>query len=180
MNDLWNFIRQNLFDPANALGAVFWAIVFLLAAVILARLIRRGAHQIGQHLSDKTGLQFISAFGQVLVYLVAFILYARLVPELRELGTTILAGVSLISIVVGFAAQNTLGNLVAGFVLVLYRPVRVGDRVQLTTPRGLAEATVHDISLGYTLLHDDDKNEVVVPNSVLANAVMIRMKEEKT
>jgi predicted MPP superfamily phosphohydrolase len=48
-----------------------------------------------------------------------------------------------------------------------------------TTPRGLVTAAVRDISLGYTLLNDEEENEVIVPNSVMANAVVIRMKEDK-
>ena len=57
-------------------------------------------------------------------------------------GTALLAGVSVASIVVGLAAQNTLSNLVAGFSLLLYRPFHIGDRVQLGTPRGASIGTV--------------------------------------
>jgi len=172
-------LRSNLLDASTITGAIFIGFLFLLGAVVVAALIRKGARELSPHLPDKTGLQFISALGQAMAYLVAFILYTNLVPELRSLGTTLLAGVSIVSIVIGFAAQTTLGNLVAGFVLVLYRPVRVGDIVQITTPRGLATALVTNISLGYTLLIDDESaDEIIVPNSVMANATMIRVKEK--
>jgi len=78
-------------------------------------LIRAGARRVGQHLSDVTALQFVSAFAQLLTYLIGFVLYAHLIPELRALGTALLAGVSAVSVVVGLAAQNKLGNLIAGF-----------------------------------------------------------------
>lgn len=172
-------LRHTLLDASTISGAVFIGLLFLLGAMALAALIRKGAKEVEPRLPDRTGLRFIGALGQALAYLLAFILYANLVPELRSLGTTLLAGVSIVSIVIGLAAQNTLGNLVAGFVLVLYRPVRVGDHVQLTTPRGLATALVTDISLGYTVLIDDESaDEIIVPNSVMANATMIRMKEK--
>jgi len=122
-----------------------------------------------------TGLRFASAFLHVVVYLVAFVLYAHVVPELHSLGTALLAGVSLVSIIVGLAAQNTLSNLIAGFSLVLYRPLRVGDHVQLNTPKGVVSARVEDISLGYTMLRDADGNEVIVPNSVMVSNVVIRL-----
>lgn len=171
-----DFVHATLLDPATIWGAIAWALAFLAMALALAALIRRGAKQMEQHFSDKTGLRFVSAFAQTLVYVVMFIVYARLVPELRDLGTTMLAGVSIISIVIGLAAQSALGNLVAGFVLVLYRPVRVGDRVELATPRGLTRAVVREISLGYTILIDEEGGEIVAPNSVMANAVVIRLK----
>lgn len=171
-------LRRTLFDASTVSGAIFIGLLFLLGALAVAALIRKGARGLEPRLPDKTGLRFISALGQALAYVGAFILYANLVPELRTLGTTLLAGVSIVSIVIGLAAQTTLGNLVAGFVLVLYRPVRVGDRVQLTTPRGLVTAVVKDISLGYTLLMEDDTaDDVIVPNNVMANATVIRVKE---
>jgi len=56
------------------------------------------------------------------VRLMAAILCAHLVPVLRALGTAMLAGASVASIVLGLAAQNTLGNLIAGVALLLYDP----------------------------------------------------------
>ncbi|MFA4915497.1 MAG: mechanosensitive ion channel domain-containing protein [Syntrophales bacterium] len=101
-------------------------------------------------------------------------------PELRALGTGLLAGVGGVSVVLGLAAQNTLSNLVAGLSLVLYRPIRVGDNVQLTTPRGLMTATVEVVSLGCTVLRDADKHEVIVPNSVMASSVVISARSNKS
>jgi moderate conductance mechanosensitive channel len=149
--------------------------VFFGAAAIIGALVKRAEHRIERRLSDVTGLRFASAFVHVVVYLIAFVLYAHIVPELRSLGTALLAGVSLVSIIVGLAAQNTLSNLIAGFSLVLYRPLRVGDHVQLNTPKGVVSARVEDISLGYTMLRDVDGNEVIVPNSVMVSNVVIRL-----
>jgi moderate conductance mechanosensitive channel len=173
MEELFATNHGTVLDPATLVGAVLYAAVFVAAALLLAMLVRRGARRIGSHLTDVTGLRFLSALAQALVYLLAFILYAHLIPGLHALGTALLAGVSVISIVIGLAAQNTLGNLVAGFALVLYRPFRIGDRVQLATPRGLTTATVELISLGYTRLRDENGDEVVVPNAVMASNVVI-------
>jgi len=149
--------------------------VFWLAAAILTTLVKRLEQRVERRLSDVTGLRFATAFLRVAVYLVAFVLYAHVVPELRSLGTALLAGVSLVSIIIGLAAQNTLGNLIAGFSLVLYRPLRVGDHVELNTPKGVLAATVDEVSLGYTILRDAANNEIIVPNSVMVSNVVIRL-----
>jgi small-conductance mechanosensitive channel len=175
MNNLLNAVRTDLLDPTHLIGAAVWGAVFLIIALLLAAAVRRFARRMEFRLSDVTGLRFASALAQVLVYLASFLLYAHLVPELRALGTALLAGVSVVSVVLGLAAQNTLGNLVAGVALVLYRPIRVGDNVQLTSPKGLITATVMQVSLGYTVLRDTDQSEVIVPNSVMANSVVIRI-----
>lgn len=170
---------DHLFDPQSLIGAATLAVVFLLLAAACAALVRRAAKRVEPHLSDITGLAFASGLGQVAAYVVAFVLYAHLVPGLRALGTALLAGVSVVSIVIGLAAQNTLGNLVAGLSLVLYRPVRVGDRIQLTTPTGLTTATVELLSLGYTTLRDSSGNQILVPNSVMMSSVVVRLPDSK-
>ena len=177
-----NYISTAEYDfpsPGTALGAVILGVLFLAIAIGLAALVRNGARQLEVHLSDVTGLAFASAFGQVFVYVVAFILYAHLIPDLRAVGTALLAGAGVVSVVFGLAAQSTLSNVVAGFSLVMYRPIRVGDSIQLNTPKGLVTATVKVISLGYTMLLDADEDHVLVPNSVMMSTIVIRLKKKE-
>lgn len=164
-----------LLNPSSLVGTVLLAaLVFALASVV-AMLIRRGARRVERHLTDVTALGFVSAFAQLLTYLFGFVLYAHLIPELRALGTALLAGVSVISVVVGVAAQSTLGNLVAGFSLVLSKTIRVGDTIHLGSPVGTLSARVQLISLGYTVLLDGENREVVVPNSVIMSSAITRV-----
>lgn len=164
-----------LLSPGSLVGTVLLgALVFALASIV-AVLIRRGARRVERHLTDVTALGFVSAFAQLLTYLFGFVLYAHLIPELRALGTALLTGVSVISVVVGVAAQSTLGNLVAGFSLVLSKTIRVGDTIRLVSPVGTISARVQLISLGYSVLIDDDNHEVVVPNSVVMSSAITRI-----
>ena len=180
MNTLASALRTDLLDPTHIVGAAVWGAVFFLISVLLAASVRRFARKMEVRLSDVTGLRFASAFVQVLVYVASFLLYAHLVPALRALGTALLTGVSVVSVVLGLAAQNTLGNLVAGVSLVLYRPIRVGDKVQLNSPKGVVTATVEQVSLGYTVLRDEGGSEVIVPNSVMASSVIIRVETRRS
>ncbi len=175
MNPLVGSLRTELVDPNTPIGALSWAVVFMVAAAIVTAAIRRAARRLEPHLSDLTGLRFVTALAHVLTYVIAFVLYAHLVPRLRSLGTALLAGVSVVSVIVGLAAQNTLANLVAGLSLVLYRPIRVGDKVLLASPKGLITATAENVSLGYTVLRDTDGHEVIVPNSVMVTSIVIRI-----
>jgi len=125
MEPLLNTFAGDLVNPATLLGAVFYGVLFALGAILLGLAIRAFARGLELRLSDVTGVRFFGSFAQALVYLTAFVLYAHVVPDLRTLGTALLAGVSVVSVVVGFAAQQTLGNLVAGLALVFYRPFRI-------------------------------------------------------
>jgi len=71
-----------------------------------------------------------------------------------------------------------LSNLIAGFALLLYRPFREGDQVQLTTPLGIMTATIESIMLGHTLLRDVEDSQIIVPNSMMANMVIIRVHQK--
>lgn len=165
---------SDFFDPANVLGAVTYGFVFIVLAIFAGRGVRVLARHGESHLSDLTALRFVTQLLRLLIYLLAFIIYTRLIPALHELGTTLLTGVSVMGVVIGIAAQSTLSNLVAGFSLVMYRPFHVGDEVQLTTPKGLTTGTVKSLSLGYTILHDSkDNQEIIVPNSVMSANVVI-------
>jgi small-conductance mechanosensitive channel len=173
-------VQHDFLNPRTPIGAVTLGLLFLLVAMTLAALVRRGARRVEIHLSDVTGLSFASAFGQVFVYIVALILYAHLIPDLRAVGTALLAGASVVSVVFGLAAQSTLSNLIAGFSLVLYRPIRVGDSIQLNTPKGLITANVRLISLGYTILFDTEQDQIFVPNSVMMSTIVVRKADRAT
>jgi small-conductance mechanosensitive channel len=171
---------KNLLEPGSTIGAIFFGLLFLMLASLAALAIRRGAHRIERGLSDITVLQFASVFSQWLAYLIAFMLYAHLVPQLRALGTALLAGAGVASVVVGLAAQDTLGNLIAGCSLVLSRTIQIGDSIRLYCPVGTISAKVQAISLAFTLLVDDESHEVVVPNSVMMNSAIVRVHQEVT
>src|SRR5262249_54928238 len=126
------------------------------------------------------GIQFLTQLSQALVYISSLVLYAHLVPVLRQVGTALLTGVSIASVVIGLAAQNTLGNVIAGFSLLLYRPFRIGDRLQVASPSGLATGTVESLSLGYTMIRTEDGRKVIVPNSTMATQVTVNLNEVHT
>lgn len=173
-------LLHDLINTGSPLGISFLGGVFFVIASILVILIRRATRRLEAHLVDITALRFVSALAQVLTFMLGFVLYAHLVPGLRSIGTALLAGVSVASVVVGIAAQSTLSNLIAGFSLVLYRPFSIGDTIQLTTPTGLTTAVVKDISLGFTMLQNDSAQEIIVPNSVMMGNTIIRIGRAST
>ena len=104
---------------------------------------------------------------------------SHFIPALQSMGTALLAGVSVASIVIGLAAQSTLSNLIAGVVLIVYRPFNPGDRIQLAAPTGLEIAYVKDITLGYTMLETSDQQRIVVPNSQIASQITINLTQSE-
>jgi len=168
-------------DTRDWLGALLLGAVFVAAGLVLSWAVRR---LIGTVLRldraeriDEITLTFLSRLAVLAIWVVLITFYAHLVPALNRLGTALLAGVSLVSVIVGFAAQSTLGNLVAGISLVLYKPFRQGDRLQVATPTkdGFDVGTVETVSLGFTVLRTDDGRDVIIANGTMAQQTMIKL-----
>jgi hypothetical protein len=132
------------------------------------------AHDKHAHL-DFMAVKFLAKPTRCCVYIIAFVDYAHFVPALSGLGSASRTSISVITVIVGLAAQNTPGNLVAGISLLLYRPFKLGERLQVIAPTGLEIGTVENLTLGYTLLKTDDNRRVVVPNSLMASQTTINL-----
>jgi small-conductance mechanosensitive channel len=91
------------------------------------------------------------------------------IPEIRAVAGGLLASSALLGIVLGFAAQRTLGNFVAGILIALAQPVRIGDRVEYEGSAGVVE----EIGLTYTFIRAADRLRIVVPNEKLASDTIV-------
>jgi small-conductance mechanosensitive channel len=169
---------HELFDPAHWPGELLIGLLLLLGAIIAEKLLTRWSRKWlarAEPLIDPTVASFTAQLLKVACFLGALIIYLHLVPGLERLGTGLLASAGVVSLVIGLAAQSTLGNLVAGFSLVLYRPFNVGDVLTINTPTGKETGTVMDFTLGYTKLLTSDGRWIIAPNSLMASNIIIRM-----
>jgi small-conductance mechanosensitive channel len=91
------------------------------------------------------------------------------IPQVRAIAGGLLASSAVIGIIVGFASQRTLGNFVAGIMIALTQPVRLGDSVEV----GGGAGTVEEIGLIYTFIRTADNSRLVIPNEKLASDTII-------
>ena len=104
-----------------------------------------------------------------------------LIVALRVAGIearTLALGGAFTGVIFGLAAQQTLGNLFAGTVLLSARPFRVGERVRMQGGglAGTVEGVVSSLGLLYTVLSDGE-DEIMVPNSVVLNVAIVPLRE---
>jgi small-conductance mechanosensitive channel len=138
---------------------------FIVASLILARLVDR---RIGRVLKTPEAMTRYRVLRRSITSVIVFvgILSALLViPQVRAIAGGILASASVVGIVVGLAAQRTLGNFIAGIMIALTQPVRLGDRVTVTGVEGIVE----EIGLIYTFIRTPDNERLVIPNEKLAS-----------
>ena len=164
-------------QPDTLLGAIVYLVIFAVIATLLSRGLRGAVHaaMTRQGHIDRTTISFLQQITTAMIWIIMLILYAHLIPVLRSMGTALLAGASVASVVIGLAAQSTLGNLVAGVSITIYKPFRLGDTLQIAAPTGTDIGVVEFISLGYTTLRAPDGRLIVVPNSIAASQVTINL-----
>ena len=96
--------------------------------------------------------------------------------ELKQLAAGVLASTALVVAVVGFAAQRTLANVIAGIQIAVSQPIRIGDRLTFEE----CEGRVTDITLSYTDIDPGDGSSVVVPNQLLVEGIVHNHSTEDT
>jgi small conductance mechanosensitive channel len=174
MNFEW-FSLYSLIDPRTYPGAFVIAIAIIILSwitcVITTRLILRTKWVIGKLKAkiDKTVIHYIVRVKNLLIVILALIIYASLVPGLRALFGTMLAGAGITALVVGFAAKSTMANLISGLSLAIYRPFRIGDMVDIEGQYG----TVEDITLRHTIVLTWQKKRLIIPNAKLDEMTLI-------
>jgi small conductance mechanosensitive channel len=87
------------------------------------------------------------------------------IPQVRAVAGGVLASSAVLGLVIGFASQRTIGNVVAGILIAFTQPLRLGDEVEVAGVKGVVE----EIGLTYTWIRTRDNDRLVVPNEKLAS-----------
>lgn len=111
--------------------------------------------------NKKTRLAFVRRFAFTVLFILEFLLILTGLPQFRSFSYSLLASAGIIAVIVGFATQKTLSNLISGIFLAMYEPFRVGDKIRIMDMYG----EVEDITLRHTVVRTWNNRRIVVPNS---------------
>jgi len=149
----------------------FWQRVAVAGGVVLVTLVlaRLVDSMLGKRLElrpeTRTRYRVIRRSVVVTILTVGVFSALLVIPPVRAVAGTILASSAVIALVIGFAAQTTLSNFVAGILVAFSQPLRLGDQVEV----GQAAGIVEEIGLTYTLIRAEDGARFFVPNTKLAS-----------
>jgi small-conductance mechanosensitive channel len=150
---------------------------YLLGALIVAEIVDRALSRRGKKLTAVVGVGELSPVTATRLRLVRRLIFATIIligialaaaqiPSISKLATGILASSAVLGLVVGFAARQTLANAIAGILLAITQPIRIGDLVTFEEETGVVE----DVRLTYTYIRLDDGRRLIVPNERLAQS----------
>jgi small-conductance mechanosensitive channel len=126
--------------------------------------------------STRTRLRFLRRLAILVAIVVLAAIAIAQFTELNKLATGILASTAVLAAIVGFAAQHTLGNMVAGVQLAVAQPIKIGDRIRFEEVTG----RVTDITLSYTFVNPGDETTIVIPNQLLVEGVLHNLSTGET
>jgi small-conductance mechanosensitive channel len=150
--------------------SLFWqhvliALGMILAASVLAKIVdwRISRHDLAPGVATRYKVLRRSIFAAIVFLGVMSALLV--IPQVRAVAGGILASGAVVGLVLGFASQRTIGNVVAGILIAVTQPLRLGDEVEVEGTKGVVE----EIGLTYTWIRTRDNDRLVVPNEKLAS-----------
>ncbi|MFP5389398.1 MAG: mechanosensitive ion channel family protein [Thermoleophilia bacterium] len=126
--------------------------------------------------STKTRLRFLRRLVILIVFLVLIAIALSQFTELKRLATGILASTAVLAAIIGFAAQHTIANMIAGVQLAVSQPMKIGDRISFEEVDG----RVIDMTLSYTYVSPGDGTTVAIPNQMLVDGIIHNLSTEDT
>lgn len=141
----------------SVIGAIVLFVVGLMIAGWARRKMSKGLTKVG------TDASLIPFFSSMLYYVILGVVLIAVLNLFGIETTSLIAVLASAGLAVGLALQGTLSNFAAGVMLLIFRPIRVGDFVEVAGQAG----TVKEIEIFNTILHTSDNVRVVIPNGAV-------------
>ncbi|WP_394339312.1 mechanosensitive ion channel family protein [Methanosarcina sp. UBA5] len=159
---------------SNNFGTFLFILFIGLVTVLVARnvnsLLERHFIKANNRLHmDPTSFRMFRHIVVALIYFLGIVVVIFSIPSLRTLSVALFTGAGIAGIAIGFAAQNTLSNIIAGLSLAIFQPFRVGDRLNIMNEYG----KVTDLNLRHTVIITWDNRRLIIPNSIISNEAII-------
>ena len=142
--------------------------ILILAGTLVVGLIHRVIYK--RVAKKHLGWLFLNSIIQGIIYLVGIIWAASVIPELKRLSTTLLAGSGIAALVISLSAQESFSNVISGMFISLFRPFNVGDRIRLVSSGVVGY--IESISLRHTVIKTLTNARITVPNSIMNKEIV--------
>ncbi|MCB0821439.1 MAG: mechanosensitive ion channel family protein [Bacteroidales bacterium] len=163
------FIDWDIFKYVVLVVGTF--LVALLASIILRKLTNVFIKKYSSIIkSDPTNFSFLKNALPYIIFSIAIIFIFLKIPFLKSLGTALFAGAGIFAAIVGFASQKAFANIISGIFILIFKPFRVGDTLEISNAR---KGTVEEITLRHTIIKDYENRRVIIPNNQISDDILI-------
>jgi small-conductance mechanosensitive channel len=160
-------IRDNVLDYG---ARTFWALVVAAIALLIARAVRGlTMRALARNRAQANVTTLLGNLAQLTVITIGVLMILAIYTQ-GAFGW-ILTSFSVVGIVIGLSLQDILKNFFAGVWVLVERPFRIGDSIEVTGYSGIVE----EISFRTTQLRTDDGREVIVPNGTFMTSAVVNL-----
>lgn len=179
MNYLLSITFADLFNNAGVwivtegLKIVIALIIFALFCAIIKAICKKIDKSLQKKHVDETVRKISIPWVRRIIIFIGF---ATLLTYLGIETSSIAAAITSIGLTIGLALQGSLSNFAGGVVVIIMRPYKIGDYIEMDSEAG----TVEDIKLFYTYLRTGDNKIIVIPNSKAGNSIIVNYTRQGT
>lgn len=151
-----------------------FALILFLIFLFLSRVEKRIFKRIINRLEDKSKIEALLLLDRVIRI---FVLSVGLIISLALVGvnlTALITGFGIFGFIIGFAVRDLVSNFFAGLIILLEKPVEIGDYIEIDGKYGI----IISIDIRDTILLQNDERRIIVPNAELLTKVIIRGKKK--
>ncbi|MDO4198244.1 MAG: mechanosensitive ion channel family protein [Erysipelotrichaceae bacterium] len=152
------------FEGGLIQSLIAWAFSIVLAAVIYN--VFRSFLNKSDNDSKKTILQIV----RITISIICIYSCLNRILVLNDFMVTILASSGVIALAVSLAAQESLGNIIAGIIILLTKPYKVNDLIKIADGKYIGY--VEDITLHHTIIRTYENNRIAIPNSTMSDSAI--------
>ena len=160
----------------NQIVSITLSIIIILILTKIALKFNQKAFKLGTEKLIKSGqtnvsyMSFLRHAGVALIYFIAIITIVKKIPPLEDLTTTLLASSGVLAVILGFASQEAMGNIVSGVMILTFKPFIIGDNIRHIGMNIIG--TVEDITLRHTVIKTLENKRVIIPNGSMGKDVI--------
>ncbi len=150
------------------------AATFLIASLVgryMQRVLRKKAEE---QKADITSFVFVKHVITTTIYLFGLGWALLSLPISVTFAHSLFAGAGVSTLILGFASQQVLGNVMSGIFLILKRPFKIGDTIEIQGNQGkVIELNLHD-----TVIEEENGNCIIIPNALISNGIIKNIKNQ--
>ena len=154
---------------------VFVAVIYFIIWFSVEKKIREYNRRFPE---KEVSVLFVSSAVRTAFFIIGLLIIINQIIPLRPMIEIILDAGGILAICTAFAARESFSNYIAGFLLTIHKPFKIGDRINLQQMD--ITGTVKDISYRHTVIESDNGSIITVPNSIMNSVAIEDLPEIKT
>ena len=158
------YVKYSVITLASLLVAL---VISKILRILIDRFIKLSSKKLRV---DHTQFNFLKNAVTFFVFLAAIIFIFYSIPQLKALSITMFAGAGILTAIALFASQQAFANIVSGVFIVIFKPFRVNDLVDVGN---LPKGRVEDITLRHTVIRNFENRRMIIPNSVISSEILV-------